>query len=175
MIAQGRLEEALPHFQRARFLRPDDPVATLNIATYDQIHGNYQVALEGYARVPQFTKIPYWLAMARVNSGFARYSLKQYDNAKQDFEAGLKQQPENSAAYRGLGLLAQRAGDITQAAKDYERSVELQPSPVGYLLLAQALEIGNQAEAARAAQSRAARMTRNLNDDIAAMRQLLAN
>jgi len=175
LIAQGRLEEALPHLQRARFLRPDDPAATLNMASYEQTHGNFQAALDGYARVPQFTKIPYWVAMARVNSGFAHYALKQYDSAKQDFEATLNQQPGSSPAYRGLGLLAQRAGDMAQATQDYERSVELQPTPVGYLLLAQALEIGGQTEAANAAESRAARMTRDLHDDIAAVRQLLAN
>jgi uncharacterized protein HemY len=71
--------------------------------------------------------------------------------------------------------VAQRAGEIAQAAKDYKRAIELQPSPVDYLLLAQALEIGGQPEAAREAQSHAARMTRDLNDDIATVRQLLAN
>jgi len=175
LIAQGRMEEALPHLQRARFLRPDDPMATLNIASYEQIHGNYQAALEGYARVPQFTRIPYLVAMALVNSGYAHCSLKQYDRAKQDFEATLNEQPGNSMAYRGLGLVAQRMGDITQATKDYERSVELQPTPVGYLLLAQALEIGGQTEAARAAQSQAARMTPDVTGDIATVKQLLAN
>ena len=174
LIAQGRIEEAMPHLERARLLRPDDPVATLNIAGYEQIHANYQAALDGYARVLQFTKNPYWVTPARVNSGYAHYSLKQYDNAKQDFEGALTEQPGNSPAYRGLGLLAQRAGNITEAAKDYERSVELQPTPVGYLLLAQALEIDGQAETARAAQSQAARMTQHLNDDVGAVRQLLA-
>jgi hypothetical protein len=175
LVAQGRMEEALPHLQRARSLRPDDPMATLNIASYEQIHGDYQAALEGYARVPRFTKIPYLVAMALVNSGYAHWSLKEYDSAKQDFEATLKEQPGNSMAYRGLGLVAQRMGDITQAAKDYERSVELQATPVGYLLLAQALEIGGQTDAARAAQSQAARMTPDLAGDIASVKQLLAN
>jgi protein O-mannosyl-transferase len=175
LVAQGRIEEVLPHLQRAQFLRPDDPMATLNIASYEQIHGNYQAALEGYAKVPRFTKIPYLVAMARVNSGYAHWSLKEYDSAKQDFEATLKEQPGNPMAYRGLGLAAQRVGDITEAAKDYERSVELQPTPLGYLLLAQALEIGGQTEAARAAQSQAARMTPDLAGDLAAVKQLLAN
>jgi len=175
LVAQGRMEEALPHLQRARFLRPDDPMATLNIASYEQIHGNYQAALEGYARVSRFTKIPYLVAMARVNSGYAHYSLKQYESAKQDFEATLKEQPGNSMAYRGLGLVAQRMGDITGAATDYERSVELQPTPVGYLLLGQALEIGGQTEAARTAQSQAVRMTLDLTGDLATVKQLLAN
>ena len=175
LIAQGRIEEALPHLRRARYLRPDDPLSTLNLATYEQMHGKYQVALVGYATVVQLTRTPSLLATARSNSGYVHYSLKEYGNAQQDFEAALNQQPENSSAYRGLGLLAQRAGDIVQATKDYERSAELQPSPVGYLLLAQALEIGGQAEAARAAQSQAVRMTEDLNDDIATVRQLLAN
>ena len=175
LITQGRVEEALPHLLRARALRPDDPQSALNVATYLQMHGKYQAALDGYATVVQLTKAPPLLATARANSGYAHLSLKQYGDAQQDFEAALKEQPGNSSAYRGLGLLAQRAGDIAQATKDYERSAELQPSPVGYLLLAQALEIGGQAEAARAAQSQAARMTRDLNDDIAVVRQLLAN
>jgi len=175
LIAQGRIEEAMPHLQRARFLRPNDPAATLNIASLEQMHGNYQAALDGYARLAQYTRNPYWVAMARVNSGFAHYSLKQYDNAKQDFEATLNEQPGNSSAYRGLGLLAQRTGDIATATQDYERSVELQASPLGYLLLAQALEIGGQTEAARAAQSHAAGMTRDLDHDIATVKQLLAD
>ncbi|HLM79538.1 MAG TPA: tetratricopeptide repeat protein [Terriglobales bacterium] len=175
LITQGRVEEALPHLLRARALRPDDPQSALNVATYLQMHGKYQAALDGYARVVQLTKAPPFLATARANSGYAHLSLKQYGDAQLDFEAALKEQPGNSSAYRGLGLLAQRAGDIAQATKDYERSAKLQPSPVGYLLLAQALEIGGQAEAARAAQSQAARMDRDLNDDIAVVRQLLAN
>jgi len=175
LITQGRVEEALPHLMRARGLRPDDPLSALNVATYLQMHGKYQAALDGYATVLQLTKAPPMLAKVRANSGYAHLSLKQYGNAQQDFEAALKEQPGNSSAYRGLGLLAQRAGDIVQATKDYERSAELQPSPVGYLLLAQALEIDGQAEAARAAQSQAARMARDLDDDIAVVRQLLAN
>ncbi len=175
LIGQGRVEEAFPHLQRARFLRPDDPIATLNIASYEQVHGNYEAALEGYARVPRFTKIPYLVAMARVNSGYAHWSLQQYDRAKQDFEATVIEQPGNSMAYRGLGLVAQRMGAIAQAEKDYERAVELQPTAVEYLLLAQALEIGGQTEAARGARSQAAHMTADLNADAATVKQLLGN
>jgi tetratricopeptide (TPR) repeat protein len=175
LITQGRVEEAWPHLLLARWLRPDDPLSMLNIATYEQMLGNYQAALDGYARMPQCTKDISLLAMAGVYSGYAHYTLKQYDHARQDFEAVVKEQPGNAAAYRGLGLAAQRAGDITQAARDYELAVELEPTPVGYLLLAQALERGGRAEAARAAQSQAASMTRDLNDDMAVVKQLLAN
>ena len=175
LIAQGRMEDAMPHLLRARSLRPNDPMATLNIASYEQIHGNYQAALAGYALVAQFTKIPYLVTMARLNSGYAHWSLKQYDSARQDFEATLKEQPGNAMAYRGLGLVAQKDGDIGLATTDYERSVELQASPVGYLLLAQALEMGGQTDAARAAQSHAARISRDLTGDVATVKGLLAH
>jgi Tfp pilus assembly protein PilF len=31
------------------------------------------------------------------------------------------------AAYQGLGLVAQRAGDWDEAARDFERAIEIQP------------------------------------------------
>jgi protein O-mannosyl-transferase len=175
LIAQGRVEEAMPHFQRALSYRPDDAMATINLATYLQMMGNYRAALEGYSRVLQSTKVPSMLITARINGGYAHLSLKQYDGAKLDFEAARNLQPENWSAYRGLGLVAQKAGDIPLAAENYQRSVMLQPSPVGYLLLAQALARAGQADAARAAESQAAGMTRDLNDDVATVKQLLAD
>ena len=119
LISQGKPKDALPHFQRAHFLRPNDPLASLNIATYDQMLGHYEAALDGYAMVIQSNlAAPSLLATANANSGYAHLSLKQYDHAKKDFEAALRAQPVNSAAYRGLGLVAQRSGDIGQASKD---------------------------------------------------------
>jgi len=176
LIAQGRAAEAFPHFQEAHRLRPNDPLAGLNVATYQQMLGNYQVALQGYASIIESgTAAPPLLATTRANSGYAHLSLKQYEDAQQDFEAALRAQPSNSAAYRGLGLLAQRAGDIAQATQDFQRSVDLQPSPVGYLLLAQALEMGKRPEAARAAQSEARHTTTDFKDDLAVVHRLLAD
>jgi Tfp pilus assembly protein PilF len=176
LIAENRVQEALLHLERASALRPNDPLATFNIATYEQMHGNYQAALNGYVKVIQFPLTASTLrAKAEANSGYAHLSVKQYGPAQQDFEAALRDEPGNSAAYRGLGLLAQRSGDVSRATDDYERSVELQPSPVGYLLLAQALALGRHDEAARAAESTAARMSQDLNEDAAIARQLLAN
>jgi uncharacterized protein HemY len=76
--------------------------------------------------------------------------------------------------YRALGLLAQKAGNIGQAAEDYERSVEIEPTAVGYLLLAQALEISGQTQGALAAQSEASRRTQDISRDAAIVRQLLS-
>ena len=175
LIAQGKIEEAVPHLRRAEFMRPDDPLSALNLATYEQMQGHYQAAIDGYAKMPQCTKDASLLAMARANSGYAHYWLKQYDKARLDFEVTLSLQPGNSGAYRGLGLAAQKTGDLTQAIQDYERAVELGPTPSNYLFLAQALEIVRQPEAARAAQAQAARMTADLSDDRATVNHFLSN
>ena len=175
LIADGRVDEALPHLQRARSLRPDDPTATLNLASIDQIHGNYQAAVEGYANVLKFTKNPYWVTASLLNGGYAYYSLKQYENARQNFEAVLSRRPDNASAYRGLGLVFEKTGDTKRAANNFGRSAELQPSPVGYLLLEQALELAGAPEAARQAHAKAAQMTSNLAADQATVRGLLAN
>lgn len=173
LIAAGRMEEAVPHLERARFLRPDDPSANLNLASYQQLRGNDSAAIDGYTRVLQFTRNPYWVGMARVNRGYARYSLRQYAGAQVDFEEALHLEPTNAAAYRGLGLLAQNSGDIEQAIADYTRSAQLEASSINYLLLAQALELGGRASAAHAAEFEAGRRTRDLEADKALVMQLL--
>ena len=95
LISQGKAKDALPHFQRAHFLRPNDPLASLNIATYDQMLGHYEAALDGYAMVIRSNlAAPSLLATACANSGYAHLSLKQYDDAKKDFEAALRAQPD---------------------------------------------------------------------------------
>jgi len=174
LLVEGKDEEGLPHLLRARSLRPDDLNITVNIANYERLHGNYQAALEGYARVVQLTGAPSFVETARVGSGYVHLALKQYENARQDFEAALNQQPVDPVVYRALGLLALRAGDITQAAQYFERLVEVEPTPVGYLLLAHALEIGGRAEAARAAQSQAVRISPDITRDIASVKRLLS-
>jgi Flp pilus assembly protein TadD len=175
LIVQGKFQDAVSHFQRAKYLRPDDAVAALNLATYEQMLGNFQAAIDGYTKIPLYTREPYLLASALVNSGYAHYSLKQFDKAKQDFESALRWQPENSRACRGLGLALQKTGHIDHAIQNYERAVELDPTPSGYLFLAQALDINQQPAAARAAEYRAARMTPDLREDVAIVRSFLGN
>jgi tetratricopeptide (TPR) repeat protein len=175
LISQGKTDEAVPHLRRAEYLRPDDPLSTLNLATYEQMRGNYPAAIAGYAKVPQCTKDASLLAMARVNSGYAHYWLQQFSDARSDFEAGLRWQPGNSGAYRGLGLTAQKAGNIPQAVQNYQRAAELEPTPSNFLFLAQALKLNHQPEAASAAESQAAQFGTDLRDDLATVNHFLGN
>jgi Flp pilus assembly protein TadD len=175
LITEGKIDEAVAHLRRAEYLRPDDPLSTLNLATYEQMRGNYPAAIAGFAKVPQCTKDASLLAMARVNSGYAHYWLHQFPEATTDFEAGLRWQPENSGAYRGLGLAAQKAGNIAQAVQSYQHAAELEPTPSNFLFLAQALKLNHQLAAASAAESQAAQFRSDLSDDRATVNHFLGN
>jgi len=173
LLAEGKIEEGIPHLRQALVYYPTDAMATLNLATYDQMRGDYFSALEGYAKVPHYTRNAGFIAQALINSGYAHMSLKEYESATQDFISVLQAQPANAGAWRGLGLAEQRGGHLVQAIPHYEHATELEPTGTNYLLLAQAYEQAGQAEASRVAQSRAAAISTNLNDDKATAQQLL--
>ena len=62
----------------------------------------------------------------------------------------------------GLGLIAQKNGDLAEAVRDYSRAMAVEPTDVGYLLLAQALEDEGRKDEAIAIRER----LQNLSSDI---------
>jgi protein O-mannosyl-transferase len=173
LFAEGKIEDAIPHLRQALVYYPDDAMATLNLATYDQMQGNYVSALAGYAKVVHYTRNPGFIEQAYINSGYAHMSLKQYENAIQDFADALQAQPTNPAVYRGLGLAEQRNGNLPMAIRCYQQSASLEPDATNFLLLAQAYDQSNQREPAKAARTQAATASTNLPDDEATVQRLL--
>ena len=76
LLAEGKIDEGIPHLRQALLYYPTDAMATLNLATYDQMRGDYSSALEGYSKVPHYTKNAGFIAQALINSGYAYMSLK---------------------------------------------------------------------------------------------------
>jgi hypothetical protein len=166
LLAKGRTDEAIQYFRRAQAIRPTDPVSKLNIASYAQQHGDNRIAIQGYNEVMQLTGNPELLALAHNNRGYAYLALNEDDKAKQDFDAALAQQPENSAAYLGLGILAKKSSDWALAARDFGRSAEIQPTPMAYQQLAEALDAAGQKEAAQAARAQATKLISGLQPSL---------
>ena len=159
LLAKGRTDEAIQYFRRAQVVRPGDPISKLNIASYEQQRGNIGEAIRGYDEVMRLTANPPLLALAHANRGFAHLSLNELDPARQDFEAALTQQPENSAAYLGLGMLARRSGNLAEAARDFANSAQFQPTPMAFQQLAEVLDATGQKEAAQAARAQAEKLS----------------
>jgi len=148
-LNQERTDDAAAQFRIAVQLRPGDPITHLNLGTCDRRAGKYSNALLEDQAVLRLTSDKGLRVYALVNMGTDYRHLKDYVNAKQSYEEALRQNPATARAFVGLGVVAQKSGDTATAAKHYARAVNLEPSDVGYLLLAQALDKSGQGAAAQ--------------------------
>ncbi len=174
LLAQGKMDEAAAHFQNAVRINPQDPIGNLNLGACEQQKQDYSAAIAHYQDVLQLTRIPRLLALDLTNLGYAYYAQGKIDQAQHSFESALQQQPEDSHAFLGLGVIAYVRGDFPLAVADYQKALRLQNSDLGYLLLAQALDREGNTHAAATARSAAERLSPNINATNAAARQLLA-
>ena len=145
LMDQGDAEAALPHFENAVKENPSDASAYLAIGAYDQKHGQAQQAIEQYQKVITLTdnkvRQNLWLrsnAFGRMGSAYRQ--SKDYENARHSYSESLKLDPGKGEVWLALGIVTQLAGDPNGAVQAYSQAVKLQPSDVGYLLLARALQ-----------------------------------
>jgi protein O-mannosyl-transferase len=163
LAQRGRGEEAVGHFRAALAIRPDDPLAMLNLGIYEDQHGYVASAIERYkaviARVPDSDL----RADAYANLGSAYRQTGDYRDAKLDYEEALRLRPEFPMAIVGLGLTAEHDGNPAEAVRQFSTAMAMQPTDVGYLLLASALEQAGHLAEAQAARQRASRISPNLD------------
>ena len=166
LARKGHMEEAAIHFRAALAIRPDDLPANLNLGTYYHGHGNLRAAVESYQMVALYAADPGLSATAYGNLGSAYRSLGDLARAKRCFEKAIESQPDRPMpmVLIGLGLIAQKNGDLAEAVLDYSRAMAVEPTDVGYLLLAQALEDEGRKGEATAIRER----LQKLSSDIAA-------
>jgi protein O-mannosyl-transferase len=153
LMDRGDAEAALTHFENAVKENPSDASAYLAIGAYDQKRGQAQQAIEQYQRVITLTdnkvRQNLWLrstAFARMGSAYRQ--LKDFENARQNYREALKLDPDKGEVWLALGIVTQLAGDSNGAVQAYSQAVKLQPSDVGYLLLARAMQAtGHDSEA----------------------------
>lgn len=173
LLQQYRTDEAIPHFRNAIKINPYDPVGNLNVAAYEQQHGKLLESIQLYQNVLRMTPDAKLRATTFSNLGSAYRNLRDYARAKQNYEAAVKLEPDTPHAWIGLGLLAQKNGDLNRAIEDYSRAMSIQPTDAGYLLLAQALEKAGRTQEAKAAYETAQRLSPDLKQAQLNAEQLL--
>jgi protein O-mannosyl-transferase len=174
LLNQGRTEEAAAHFRSALDIRPDGLTANLNLGAYEDRRGNLPAAIERYQMVARHAADLGMRATAYSSLGFAYRGMGQATKAKQCFETALQLEPDWARAMTGLGLIAQENGDMTEAIRQYSRAVAVQPTDVGYLLLAQALRQEGRLDEATAISERVARFSPNLAEAQKAVESFLS-
>jgi tetratricopeptide (TPR) repeat protein len=174
LLGQNRLEEAGVHYRRALAIVPGGPTATLGLAEYEERRGNVPAAIELFGMVARRGADRETRATGYDHLGFAYRKIGDPMKAKQCFEAVLQLAPDRARAMTGLGLLAQERGDLPEAIRQYSHAVEAEPTDIGYLLLAQALQREGHLDQADAINEQMAHFSLNLAEAQKAVRLLLS-
>jgi len=167
LMDQGHPDDALPHFQAAAQMNPSDPSAYMYLGAYDQQRGHLPQAIEQYQKTIALTdnavQRNLWLrstTFARIGSAYRQSG--NFGQARQNFQQALEINPNDGAMWLALGIVTQLSGDPAAAIQAYSRAVKIQPSDVGYLLLARALQQTGRGEEAQVAMVQARGLSRNL-------------
>jgi tetratricopeptide (TPR) repeat protein len=156
LFSQGRTEEAAARLRAALAIRPEGLNANLNLGVYEDSRGNLPAAIERYEMVTRHAGDVGMRATAYDGLGFVYRRMGQPMKAKQCFEMAVQLAPDRARAMTGLGLIAQENGDLAEAIRQYSAAVVRQPTDVGYLLLAQALQQAGHTDEAKAIYDRLA-------------------
>lgn len=180
LTKQGRLDDAIILFRAASALEPGDAVSQLNLGIYAQQHGDFQQAAARYANVLRLATDAQIRASAYANLGTVYFALRDYPQAQQNFDSAMKLKRVFPVALLDMGLIAQKSAqkaaqrtdedDWNRAAGYFAQFVALEPSDVGYLLLANALRQAGRPDDANLAYQQAQR----LSNDIAVAQQRAA-
>jgi protein O-mannosyl-transferase len=162
LLSQNRGEEAAAHYRAALAILPKAPTATLGLGDYEDRRGNLPAAIMQYQMVALRAADPDTRATGYDRLGFEYRKMGDSLRAKQCFEAALRLAPNRGRAMTGLGLIAQENGDMPEAIRQYSRAVAAEPTDVGYLLLAQALQRAGRVAEANAIYQRMERFSPNL-------------
>jgi tetratricopeptide (TPR) repeat protein len=124
MDRPGRASEAIPHFEAALRILPDDPEANNNLGTclmntgrYDEAAAHFQAALQ---KKPSFTD-------ARFNLGLDYMRAGRTADAIHEFEATIGLNPAHQQAQNTLGVLLAQLGRPAEAIPHLEAAVRIRP------------------------------------------------
>jgi tetratricopeptide (TPR) repeat protein len=153
--AEGRLDEATGHYNRAIALQPDYAPAYNNLATALRATGRIDDAIATYERAlglrPDYGEAHYNLANALNEAG-------RPQEAARHFQAALQTMRGSADVHNNLGIALMGQGKTTEAIAEFRAAVELDPeSPTSHRNLADALSSAKQYDLAIEEFRRAAR------------------
>jgi tetratricopeptide (TPR) repeat protein len=175
LAEQGQSDEAAAHYRAALLIRPDDMPANLNLGVYEHAHGHLSAAISRYQFVTEYAGDVGVRATAFADMGSAYRQIGELTKAKQYFETALQLSPNETMAMVGLGLIAEKNGDLTESVRQYSRAMAVKPTDVGFLLLAHALQQEGKTDEANTILERVARLSPNLPEAQKSAESLLSS
>jgi tetratricopeptide (TPR) repeat protein len=131
LLAADRFQEALPHFQKAVQLRPQDSGGHMNLAGDLVLSERPRDAIVEYEIAVPLLSDPHMRVAAYATLGRLYSELGQYAKARASYQEALQIDPQRSDAKEGLAKVE---------LSDAMRNVAEAPSGEAYFRLGQALE-----------------------------------
>lgn len=123
-LDEGRVIEAIRHFERSLDLNPDSAPTRYNLGTALSAIGRLEEAIEQFRAVlrddPGF-------ADAQINLGAALHSLGDLDAARIHYRRAIALRPDSAEAHNNLGRLLLVEGEAAAALREVQRALELRP------------------------------------------------
>ena len=174
LIQAGKYDEGIAHFRNAAEIEPGDPVSEVNLGIYAQQHGDLQQAAARYQYALQLASDPQVRAAAYANLGGLYFTFHNYQQAQNNFESALKLGSRSPFIFLHMGLIAQKNLDWNGAIRYYATYIAVEPTDIGYFLLAQALDHEGDHQRAKLAYQQAQRSSRDIDQARKAAAKLLA-
>ncbi len=122
---EGKMDEAIPHYQKAVQIRPD----------YSQAHNNLGKALllkgkvdEAISHLQQALQIRSDYPETRVNLGEALFRKGKVDEAIVQYQIALQINPGYADGYFGLGIAFLQEGRVDEAIGPFQRVLQINPN-----------------------------------------------
>jgi tetratricopeptide (TPR) repeat protein len=124
LTGQGKLAEAMQHYERALELKPNDAEAYYNLGSALAAQGKLPEATKNYERAlelkPDYAEVYNNLGVVLARQG-------ELPRAIQDYERATQLKPDYAEAYYNLGLSHSEQGKLPEAIGDYEQAIKLKP------------------------------------------------
>ena len=146
LAQQGRLDEAVRHYERALQLNPAFVEDYVNLGRVLAQQGKLDEAVQQYKLALQLD--PHF-ALAEFNLGVARASQGKIDEAVQHYRQAIEINPGHVEAHINLGQAMTLLGKLDEAIQHYDRALQLQPgNAVAHFKLGEALDAQGRANEA---------------------------
>ncbi|MDR3145220.1 MAG: tetratricopeptide repeat protein [Treponema sp.] len=120
----NRPNDAIPLFQKALALEPENPLLWLNLGIAQQRVGNYEEALDSFGRA---VVIDDGLAEAWFSLGLIYYDLEQFDEAENCYHTALVRDDGAPKTWNNLGVLYFSMGNFEDARHCFEEAISITP------------------------------------------------
>lgn len=121
LIDNGKIEDAIVHYQKAIQKHPHESVLYLNQAVLFRKEQKYYNAIRNYEVVKKLNPNSFW---PYIGLGRVYLDQKKHDKARQVLKEGLKKLPKNGPILFHLGRVYYEIGDGNRAVEFLDKALD---------------------------------------------------